>query len=225
MQMICKTVLFLSAFVVLSSKTAFAGSEATAKPAAKPAVKPTVKPTVKPASKAQGASAKPASIKSTSLAAKAPPAKPPINKNQTLAKITSDHDGNISRLVAVLDDKGLVLGIRFDTKVFDTTPATTTTKSYSIKDIASDRGVVLLNSSGYDAIFLKGAVDSGSGTGKLEVRYLANALWGSYETCRASVSRDASGTWRIINAENRPVDEFFVQSHSTGITTIRGICF
>jgi len=165
------------------------------------------------------------STKSTKSTKSTRKPKNPFNKDQTLAKVTSDRDGNVSRLVAVLDDDAFVQGVRFDTKIFTSTPASFTSKSYSVDEISSARGVVLLNVGGYDAVFLKAAVDSKAGKGRIEVKYLADALWSSYRVCRGLVERDENGAWRILNSEtNRHVDEFFVQTHAMGITNIKGIC-
>ncbi len=143
------------------------------KPTEKPAAKPMAKPAAKPAKSpdkivkvpAPEASAKAAPKEPIKESAQKP--KNPLNKNQTLAKITSDRDSNVSRLVAILDDNAVVQGIRFDTKVYTTTPVSFTTKSYNIEEISSARGVVLLNASGYDAVFLKATVDSKEGKGKI----------------------------------------------------------
>ena len=142
---------------------------------------------------------------------------------QTLAKVTSDRDGSVSRLVAVLDSIGQLQAIRFDTKNQNTQK--TTSESFSMKQIASPQGVVLVESSGYKALILKGNVDSKSGTGKFTVNYLADAFQNNYVSCHALVQRSKEGKWEIIDtASKKQIDELYIQSHMTGITTIKGIC-
>jgi len=146
-------------------------------------------------------------------------------KPQTLARVTSDQDGNISRLAALVNDGGEVKAIRFDTKHFDQKPVVTTTKTFDMKAISSARGSVLLNQSGYDAVILKADLDAKAGEGSVVVRFLSNALFNSYQTCNALARRSSDGKWQLINAYTKQiVQDLFVQSHSTGITTIKGIC-
>lgn len=147
------------------------------------------------------------------------------SNQQTLAFVKSNQDSNVSRLAAVLDQNGQMTAIRFDTKHFDQSPAVTTTLSFDMKQITSSRGAVLLNRSGYDAVILNAAVDTKAGQGALTVRYLTNAFFHSYDTCHALVRRGADGKWKILNAYNQqPVQNLFVEGHSTGISTIQGIC-
>ena len=179
-----------------------AAPSVAAKPvAAKPIAAPIAKPAPKPAPK-------PVSAKTSS---------------QTLARVTSDRDGNVSRLVAIVDSAGQIQSIRFDTKHQDT--QATTSVSFSMKQIASRDGVVLTESSGYKAIILKGNVDSKKGVGKITVNFLTDAFQSTYESCRAGIQRSDDGKWTLVNVSSRkPVQELYVQSHMTGITTIRGIC-
>lgn len=146
-------------------------------------------------------------------------------KPQTLAQVTSDQDSNISRLAALVNDGGEVKAIRFDTKHFDQTPVVTTTKTFDMKAISSPQGSVLLNESGYDAVIIKASLDEKAGQGSVAVRFLTNALFNTYQTCNALARRGADGKWQLLNAVTKHVvQDLFVQSHGTGITTIKGIC-
>jgi hypothetical protein len=178
--------------------------------------------TIALAGKAQAASGVPESIAADESAAKTKGLK---NNQQTLAYVQSNRDSNVSRLAAVLDQGGKVNSIRFDTKHMDQSPAVTTTLTFDMKQISSSRGAVLLNVSGYDAVILNATLDNKVGQGALTVRYLTNAFFGSYDSCHALVRRGSEGKWQIINVYNKqPVQTIMVQGHSTGISTIQGIC-
>lgn len=145
---------------------------------------------------------------------------------QTLAKVTSDRDGNVSRLVAIVDSKNEISSIRFDTREnVNGNLGETTSVSFSMRQIQSDTGVVLVTTQGYNAVILRAAIDGKNGNGNVVVRFLTDAFANSYQSCKAIVKRGSDNKWILLNINTkRLVTDLYVQSHMTGITTIRGIC-
>ena len=140
-----------------------------------------------------------------------------------LAKIASDKNGDRSVLSVLVTENGGARGIRFESKPAD--PATQgSVKTYNLRQVGSEGGVVLLQESSYDVIILQGEVDNEHGVGELSVKFLANAIWSTYVECPVLVKR-IEGKWKLFNATTgKAVSELFVETHSMGVTTVRGIC-
>ena len=147
-----------------------------------------------------------------------------IAGNQSdLTEITSDRDAGVSVLSFVVDPAGIVQGIAFATTA--AASGTTSTQNFSLADIQSGHGVVLMQAQGHDVFFLQGTIDSFRGQGDVTIRYLANGLWGTYKDCPAKVGRTPDGVWHIFNsATGRIVNAAKVQTWSMGVTTVHGIC-
>lgn len=147
-----------------------------------------------------------------------------ISGNQSdLTQITSDRDTGVSVLSFVVDPAGIVQGIAFATT--SSAVGNTSTQNFSLADIQSGHGVVLMQAQGHDVFFLQGTIDSVQGQGDMTIRYLANGLWGTYKDCPAKVGRTADGVWHIFNsATGKIVNAAKVQTWSMGVTTVHGIC-
>lgn len=147
----------------------------------------------------------------------------PSSPVQTLIRVTNDRDTDVSRLSAIVDDDGLLRGMRIETQSAD--PARRRMQNFTLKQLATARGAVIAKASGYDAVILNGKVEAGKGVGHINIKYLTSALSSQYASCRAVVRRTSGGQWQLMNAyTNRQVREAFVETHMTGVTTIKGIC-
>ena len=55
--------------------------------------------------------------------------------------------------------------------------------------------------------------------------HLIEAADGTRETLSFAMQRDDEGQWTLMNAyNNKAVKDVFIESHMTGITTIKGLC-
>ena len=142
-----------------------------------------------------------------------------------LATISSDRNKGISLLSLILDQNSVVSGITFQTQDNDVNPPVVSQQNFSLADIQTASGALLLEQSGHKVLYLRGRIDSQVGTGALVVRYLSNGLWGSYEECRVNAVRSNDGVWHLQNAySNQIVQEAKVITYSLGIRTIQNIC-
>jgi hypothetical protein len=137
---------------------------------------------------------------------------------QPLASITNDRNEHLQRL-GVLLDAGKVVGLRFDT-INGSNP---NKKDFSIDDMKT--GAVLEGNAQHQTLVLHGSVDSIAGSADLIITYVSNVVFGEHKHCRASMMRDKSGQWHIVNNyEHKLVDHLFVKTRVFGISTIEGIC-
>jgi hypothetical protein len=137
---------------------------------------------------------------------------------QPLASITNDRNANLQSL-GVLVDAGQVVGLRFDT-VNGRHPHVS---DFSIDVMKS--GAVLDGDANHENIVLRGSIDSTVGTADLVITYLSNGLLGKHRDCRASMVRDESGQWHLVNIyDHTRVDHLVVKTWRLGISRIEGIC-
>ena len=136
---------------------------------------------------------------------------------QPLASITNDRNSDLQNL-GVLLDAGQVVGLRFEI-IKGKNPHK---NDFSIDDMKA--GVVLDGNAKHKAI-LRGSIDSTVGNADLVVTYLSNGLLGKHKDCRASIVRDETGQWHIVNIyDHKSVNHLVVQTSTLGISTIEGIC-
>jgi hypothetical protein len=135
---------------------------------------------------------------------------------QSLASVTNDRDAHLQKL-GVLLNAGKVVGLRFDT-VSGTIPHA---RDFSIDEVKS--GAVL--DSRHNAIVLQGSIDPNMGSADLIITYLSNVVFGRHKECHASMVRDESGRWHIVNVYNHKwVSQLVVKTRTFGVSTIEGIC-
>ena len=110
-----------------------------------------------------------------------------------------------------------MVGLRFDT-VSGTIPHA---RDFSIDEVKS--GAVL--DSRHNAIVLQGSIDPNMGSADLIITYLSNVVFGRHKECHASMVRDESGRWHIVNVYNHKwVSQLVVKTRTFGVSTIEGIC-
>lgn len=137
---------------------------------------------------------------------------------QPLASITNDRNADLQNL-GVLVDAGQVVGLRFST-INGNNPHES---DFSLDDMKA--GAVLDGDARHKAIVLRGSIDSTVGNADLVITYLSNGLFGKHKDCRASMERDDSGQWHIVNIyDHQWVDHLVVKTRVLGISTIQGIC-
>lgn len=142
---------------------------------------------------------------------------------QQLAVITNDHNSDINDLFLLLDSEGQVEGIRFDTQHANSDSVTS--EDFTLDEIESDAGAVLVHEEGYDAVILKGEIDSVAGKGDLTVSYLSDGLMDSYSDCSALLRRDGKQRWQLINSTTGAIiTRMRIRTWSMGISTIEGLC-
>ena len=136
---------------------------------------------------------------------------------QPLASVTNDRNEHLQRL-GVLLVAGRVVGVRFDTINGNNPHA----EDFSLDDVKA--GAVLEDPK-HKALVLHGSIDSAGGNAELVITYLSNVFFGEHKNCRASMVRDESGQWHIVNSyDHKRVDQLFVRTRVWGISTIQGIC-
>jgi hypothetical protein len=138
-----------------------------------------------------------------------------------LVTILNDQNAVTDDLDLTLNAQGVVQGVAY---IADDA-GTKTEDDFTLADLASTNGAVLVAQQGVNALLLTGTVDSTKGTGALVIHYIYNGLTGVYDSCNMNLVRNTAGTWILMNAyTNQPVTSAKIVTYSIGIKTIQGIC-
>jgi hypothetical protein len=144
---------------------------------------------------------------------------------QDVATITNTRDDSTAVLsVALEPDTDNVLGVYSVYSMNDGT-GTVIRDLMTVKEIESPDGAVLHEEDGLKIFILQGKLDTAKGTASLEIRYLANGIKRSYESCRINAKRSPQGTWSLFNAyDGKVVTEARAHTWTLGIRTIENVC-
>jgi hypothetical protein len=138
-------------------------------------------------------------------------------KKSLMATLASDQDDKTSKLYVLVDDKSAIQEFQFE--------STEGRSIFTLKQVSSRDGVVLLNDQGYDAILLKGTISNELGKGEAVIKYLTNAWTSHYNSCPIKIERNKESQWKIINAHTaQSVEKLIIKVSTMGIKTIEGIC-
>lgn len=147
-----------------------------------------------------------------------------------LAAITNDRDTSVSYLNLMVNKQASVRGIYVETQVPEANrpkaPDHVVSQSvYWLKNIESQKGVVLGQGQGVKAILLRGDINSQVGQGTLTIKYLHNGVFGSYKDCRIGLRRISPYKWGLINAYNdQRIKRIEVKTWMLGISTLTHVC-
>lgn len=163
-------------------------------------------------------------LSSTAFAAQISSVLPPDARLQEIAKITNSRDASVAVLSVALGPKDEVLGVYSVYEMNDGT-GDVIRDLMPLSEIQSPQGSVLHEEDGLKIFILQGSVDAQHGAAQLQIRYLANGIKRSYDSCRINASRSAQGTWSLVNAYNgKPVTEAHAMAWAFGIKTIENVC-
>jgi hypothetical protein len=151
---------------------------------------------------------------------------PPIagSSLESMATITNTRDSSVATLYIILDSTGQVLGL-YDVHRLNDGSNTVIRKVLTPEQIASDDGATLHEEQGFRIFVLHGQLDARSGKAALEIRYLTNALSGSYGACKINAIRSAQGRWGLYNAyDGKPVTDIRARTGILGVKTLVNVC-
>lgn len=143
-----------------------------------------------------------------------------------LATITNDRDSSVSHIKLMLNDQAVVKGIYMTTSPSASSSASPKqSQVYWLTGIESDRGVVLGQGQGVQAIFLRGNIEPEYGYGALTISYLSNGLFRNYNQCQLGLQRVNPHDWQLVNSyNNQPITHIEVQTWALGISTLKNVC-
>jgi hypothetical protein len=148
---------------------------------------------------------------------------------QLLATVSNTKNRDASRMSLILAGNEVV-GVRFETDRHDARPARVDILDFKLNELAQEPGAVVVKEGGkegdkYDVVFVVARVSSKKGFGALNIRYMTNALFGSYHSCPAKLVRDKTNKWILLNVRSQTiVNHIEMEVGSMGIKRIRGLC-
>jgi hypothetical protein len=149
---------------------------------------------------------------------------PPDSHLQDVATITNTRDAATATLSIILSSKDDVLGV-YSVYSKNDESGSVERKVLTVQQIASSDGAALHEESGMKVFILQGALNADHSAAQLQIRYLANGLKRTYESCRINAKKSAQGTWSLINAyNNKVVTEARARTWALGIKTIENVC-
>lgn len=132
-----------------------------------------------------------------------------------LANLTSDRDDKKAELFAFAKQNqvgGMYSLTNGDGTVF------------TLAEIESPAGAVMAVVRGRNALILQGKLDRASQEGRFVIKYLSSGIFNKYESCEFNLRRSGDN-WFVQNAyTGARVTNVHVITHSTGITTLQGLC-
>jgi len=133
-----------------------------------------------------------------------------------LFSMSNDRDANVDKYEVELGADGNVTG-------FAVSPAGKPAQSFSLASVARPDGAVLINSQGYDVLFLQGALKKGTQEGIFHLKYLSNGLSRSYTTCDFELKKKGDAYF-AQSTSGQVITKAKMTSWSLGIASLVGIC-
>lgn len=145
-------------------------------------------------------------------------------KLQKILQIKTDLGAKIA-LSVMLDKRGNLAGIHTNMQGADSSSQSGLTSDgiFWLKDIESNDGVALVEKGNLKVLELKGELDRSTQEGDLVVRYVTNGLWGSYGECTVNVRKNGE-KYEVLNVNNKPVSNVFIETGTMGIKSLKGLC-
>ena len=144
---------------------------------------------------------------------------------EPLAVVTDEMDGDVHQLWVIVDDVKGFMGLQLRTLPEGEKVRPSLVKDFRTAEIASKAGVDLDGKTGLRAIVLQGPIEKKSTEARINIRFLKNALFGSYGICQVDFKLASDGHWQLHNIFNgNLVTKLHVKNGTFGITNIVEIC-
>lgn len=150
---------------------------------------------------------------------------PPGLHLQLLSAITTDLDSRSANINVMLDDHNLAQGIyakytkNQEFEIFDMTH-----NVFWLRDIETEKGAVLFQERGMDALILQGELNRETQEGLFNLKYLSNGILGKYESCKIKL-RNSNGNFYLQNFyNNKRITNVKVITWKFGISTLENVC-
>ncbi len=150
---------------------------------------------------------------------------PPGLHLQLLSTITTDVDSRAANISVMLNNKNLAEGIYaryINDKSFEKFEMTRNV--FWLRDIEAEKGAVLFQERGLDALILQGEIDRETQEGLFTLKYLANGILGKYESCKIKLKNNNGNLYLQNFYNNTRVTNVKVITWKFGITTLEGVC-
>jgi hypothetical protein len=134
-----------------------------------------------------------------------------------LVTITNDQNTQKTVLSALVDNEDRVVGLY-------SAGGEGPDEAYWLKDIEKPEGVALLERQGRAVISVQGQLDRETQEGRLSVRYLANALFGSSRTCQFDLENNGDRMYVRNIYTGKIVKQVNVVTGTAGIKALQGLC-
>lgn len=142
---------------------------------------------------------------------------PPGMSIQKLLTLTTDRDANAYDLHAMMDARnGSATGMYVGSSGGG--------RAFLLADIEKPAGVTLFEAQGRKVLLLQGSLNRDTNEGRMHLKYLANGLSMTYETCDVIFRRTGSEYWVQNAYTGAKVTAAKVITYWAGVTTIQGIC-
>jgi hypothetical protein len=142
---------------------------------------------------------------------------PPGMGLQKMFTLTTDRDSNVYDLHAMLDSRNLsATGMYIRSAEGG--------RAFLLTDIEKPSGVTLFETQGRKVLILQGNLNRDTNEGRLHLKYLANGLSMTYETCDVILRRTGNQYWVQNAYTNAKITAAKVLTYWAGVTTIQGIC-
>ncbi len=142
---------------------------------------------------------------------------PPGTTLQKLLTLSTDRDSNTYDLHAMVETRG-----NSPTGMYVSTDRGG--RAFSLAEIAKPAGVSLFEAQGRKVLILQGRLNSESHEGRMHLKYLANGLSMTYETCDVMVRRSGQNFWLQNAYTGARITSVKVLTYWAGVVTIEGLC-
>ena len=146
-------------------------------------------------------------------------------KVEPLAIVTDEMDGDVHQLWVIVDDVKGFMGLQLRTLPEGEKERPSFVKDFRTVEIASQEGIDLDGKTGLRAIVLQGPIEKKSVDARINIRFLKNAIFRTYDKCQVDFKLGEDGHWHLHNIFNgNLVTKLHVKNGTFGITTIVEIC-
>ena len=142
---------------------------------------------------------------------------PPGMSIQKMLTLTTDRDANAYDLHAMMDTRNLAA-----TGMYVRTSSGC--RAFLLADIEKPAGVSLFEAQGRKVLILQGSLNRDTNEGRMHLKYLANGLSMTYETCDVMLRRTDNEYWVQNAYTGAKVTNVKVITYWAGVVTLEGIC-
>lgn len=142
---------------------------------------------------------------------------PPGMSIQKMLTLTTDRDANAYDLHAMMDTRNLAA-----TGMYVRTSSGG--RAFLLADIEKPAGVSLFETQGRKVLILQGSLNRDTNEGRMHLKYLANGLSMTYETCDVMLRRTGNEYWVQNAYTGAKVTNVKVITYWAGVVTLEGIC-
>lgn len=143
---------------------------------------------------------------------------PPGMSIQKMFRLTTDRDATAYDLHTMMDTRSLAATGMY------VSSTDSSSRAFLLAEIEKPAGVTLFETQGRKVLLLQGSLNRDTSEGRLHIKYLANGLSMTYETCDVLLRRNGNEYWVQNAYTGAKITAAKVLTYWAGVTTIQGIC-